>query len=170
MSVLSVFVLYFSWSIVYFAWSIDQRVSVNEIFSVERMDLSWSCHLMCDCHDGSVCSPIVLPLTKSQFWHNCCRNSSQLPYSTSLFAYCSGNPQRRPPSPQAVHPTASDNENYSFEDAQLGRRPSKTHKTAPEDKESDSETESCLPDSLFNRQKKQRGVGSRRCRLFVCIA
>ena len=63
--------------------------------------------------------------------------------------------QRRPQPPQAVHP-ASDEENYSFEDAQVGRRPSKTPKTAPDPEDIDSETETFLPNCLFDHQQSQR--------------
>ena len=62
--------------------------------------------------------------------------------------------RQRPSASQPVHPS-SDSENYSFEDAQVGR-PSKTPKTAPEYDSSDSERESFLPESLFNHQERQR--------------
>ena len=75
------------------------------------------------------------------------------PAAMYLFASCPENLQRRPP--QAIHPSSSDSENYSFEDTQVGR-PLKTPKTALEYDTSDSKRESFLPESLFNHQEQQR--------------
>ena len=91
--------------VLYFGWSIGQRVSLNGIFTVARMDLCGSCHfavittiaLWFVNYKPHVCaSQFVSQITNC---HNCCRIDILLPCSTSCYLFPSPEHRQRHPEP-----------------------------------------------------------------------
>ena len=128
----------------------------NEIFSVERMDLSRSFIYLMSLPRLLCVKCLPFRLTNHKIGTVAVKTPVYCPTKQAATSSLPAGNRQRPSASQPVHPASSDNKNYSFEDAQVGRRPSKNPKTAPEYDTSESKTERFLPESLFDHQERQR--------------